>query len=325
MEGIRAEILAVLEGYRPMTARQLFYQLVARGAIAKTEREYKGTVIRLLAEMRRDQSVPFSWIADNTRLMRRPTVHTGLRALQDDVVATYRRDLWRDQDVYVEVWCEKDALGGLLAEETEPYQVPLMVSRGFSSLTFLHAAAEAICEEGKPAWLYHVGDHDPSGILIPQKIEEEIRRYAPGCEIHFERLAVRPEQIDELGLPTRPTKSSDSRARGFAGESVDADAIPPQTLRAMVRGAIESHIDKTRLEQTKLVEALELESLRALRLPASSKDDAWACWERAGRADATAFWAAVLSLGGDHNTFGPAQWQRVAALARPATLNGEET
>ena len=56
----------------------------------------------------------------------------------------YRRDLWAAMPVYVEVWCEKDALAGVLLEETELYDVPLMVARGYSSVSFLHSAAKAI-------------------------------------------------------------------------------------------------------------------------------------------------------------------------------------
>jgi hypothetical protein len=41
----------------------------------------------------------------------------------------------------------------------------------------------------------------------------------------------------------RPTKKSDSRSGDFEGESVEVDAIPVATLRAMVRERIERHID----------------------------------------------------------------------------------
>ena len=66
--------------------------------------------------------------------------------------------------VYVEVWCEKDALAGVLMEETEVYDVPLMVARGYSSISFLHSAAMAIKAIGKPAYIFHFGDLDPSGV-----------------------------------------------------------------------------------------------------------------------------------------------------------------
>src|SRR3954452_13666185 len=69
MDRIRAAILDVLRQDQPMTVRQVFYRLVSAGAIAKTEAEYKTTVVRLLGEMRLDGQVPFGWIADNTRWM----------------------------------------------------------------------------------------------------------------------------------------------------------------------------------------------------------------------------------------------------------------
>src|SRR5262249_26516020 len=52
VDAIRNAILSVLSADHPQTVRQVFYQLVVRGVIEKTEAEYKTTVIRLLTEMR---------------------------------------------------------------------------------------------------------------------------------------------------------------------------------------------------------------------------------------------------------------------------------
>jgi hypothetical protein len=51
IDTIRADIVAVLRDDYPMTVRQVFYQLVARGVIGKTEAQYQNTVIRLLTDM----------------------------------------------------------------------------------------------------------------------------------------------------------------------------------------------------------------------------------------------------------------------------------
>jgi hypothetical protein len=72
-----------------------------------------------------------------------------------------------------------------------------------------------------------------------------LREFAPDAEIEFERVAVTPEQIEELKLQTRPTKLTDSRARSFTGESVEVDAIPPATLREMVSDCITRHVDES--------------------------------------------------------------------------------
>jgi len=79
MDTIREAIYEVLEADNPMTVRQVFYQLVGRGAIEKTEAEYKQTIGRLLTEMRRAGEIPFDWIADNTRWMRKPRTYDSLR------------------------------------------------------------------------------------------------------------------------------------------------------------------------------------------------------------------------------------------------------
>lgn len=237
-----------------MTVRQVFYQLVSRGVIAKTESEYKQTVVRLLTEMRRADEIPFGWIADNTRWMRKPRTYSSLASMLQQSTRLYRRALWDDQDVYVEVWLEKDALAGMLYEETEPWDVPLIVTRGYASVSYLYEAAAAIAAEDKPAYLYYFGDFDPSGCDITRAVERGLREFAPEAEIHFQRVAVTREQIAQWELPTRPTKQTDSRSKNFEGESVEVDAIPPAQLRSLVRGCIERHIDRDALRRTKQIE-----------------------------------------------------------------------
>ena len=71
---IRKNIRDVLEQDHPQTVRQVFYALTVRGVIKKIEGEYQQTVIRLLVEMRESGEIPFDWIADNTRWMRKPAL-----------------------------------------------------------------------------------------------------------------------------------------------------------------------------------------------------------------------------------------------------------
>lgn len=247
-----------------MTVRQVFYRLVSAGVVAKTEQEYKGTVGRLLVAMRREGDVPYRWLADNTRWMRKPRTYSSLEEALSSTARAYRRSIWDDQAVYVEVWTEKDALAGVLMEETRVWDVPLMVSRGFSSISYLYEAAETIRDQGKPAYLYYFGDHDPSGVHIDRNIERQLRQLAPEAEIVFERVAVRPEQIALWDLPTRPTKKTDSRSKTFEGESVEVDAIPPRQLREIVAGCIEQHVDRRKLDILQVAEQSERAILTTL-------------------------------------------------------------
>ena len=242
-----------------MTVRQIFYRLVSAGMVDKTEGEYNQAVIRLLTEMRLDGVLPFDWIADNTRWMRKPDSFASIGAAIRKTAEFYRQALWRDLPVYCEVWLEKEALAGVLVDVTAKYDVPLMVTRGYASLSYLHSAAEAIAAKGKPAYVYYFGDHDPSGQDISANVERRLREFAPGAEIHFERVAVTPDQIAGWNLPTRPTKQSDTRARGFVGESTEVDAIEPDQLRELTRDCIERHIPEGHMDAVTAAEKSERE------------------------------------------------------------------
>jgi hypothetical protein len=261
VQAIRDAIYQIVAEFEPMTVRQVFYQLVTRGVIAKTEAEYKTTVCRLLVQMRREGALPFHWIADNTRWQRKPRTYGSLQSMLQSCQATYRRALWDDQDAYVEVWLEKEALAGVLIDVTAKWDVPLMVTRGYPSVSFLHSAAEAIANETREIYVYYFGDRDPSGVDIDRFVERELREYAPNCELTFQRVAVLKHQIEQYGLQTRPTKKSDSRSRSFEGESVEVDAIAPDQLRALCERCILGHIDRDQLERTQAVEKAERDTL----------------------------------------------------------------
>ena len=147
---------------------------------------------------------------------------------------------------------------------TSLYDAPLMVARGYASLSFLHGAADYIKELEVPTYLYHLGDFDPSGVNAGQKIELTLREMAPDAEIHFKRIAVTLEQIRDWDLPSRPTKTTDSRSKGFGDISVELDAIPPTDLRDLVTMAIEQHLPKHQLDILKIAEAEERKLIRGL-------------------------------------------------------------
>jgi hypothetical protein len=78
-----------------------------RGLIDKTEPDFK-VVQRCLADMRRSGILPFNYIADSTRWIRKPTTHSDIEAFLFDAWQYYRRAIWDSQADYVEVWMEKD-------------------------------------------------------------------------------------------------------------------------------------------------------------------------------------------------------------------------
>jgi hypothetical protein len=272
--GIRDAIYEVIEADPPMTVRQVFYQLVTRGVIEKTELAYQGTVIRLMTDMRLDGSLPYSWVVDESRRVRITETYDSIQDALEQTAKFYRRSALAQASDYLEIWCEKDALQGVLWDVTSDYDVPLMVSRGMPSLTFLHASAQAIRnapEHDKPTYIYQFGDHDPTGTLIPKTIE---RRLSEMCERlncpppSVRRAALTEAQIKRYRLPTRPTKrNGNPHAAGFIGRSVELDALPPRVLRDLARKVIERHISPAQTMILRAAEDSERELLRAWRPP----------------------------------------------------------
>jgi hypothetical protein len=254
--GRRQQLYNIVAAMRPMTVRQVFYQATVRGIIEKSEAGYD-KVQRDLAEMRKSGALPYGWLVDNTRMMRKPNTFGSVEEALDETARLYRKSLWNDANCYTEVWLEKDALSGVVYPITGKYDVPLMVARGYASLSFLHSAAEYINELEVPTYIYHLGDYDPSGVDAGIKIEKTLKEMAPDAEIHFERIAVTPEQIQVWRLPTRPTKKSDTRAKNFGEISVELDAIPPDMLRRLVETHIERHLPKHQFDVLKAAEESE--------------------------------------------------------------------
>jgi hypothetical protein len=141
------------------------------------------------------------------------------------------------------------------------YDIPLMVSRGYASLSYLYEAASYMSELGKPVVILHFGDHDPSGRDAVDKIEHALREFAPAIDIEFCRLAVTPDQIEMWALPSRPTKTTDTRSKTWTGgDSVELDAIEANLLRHLCETEIEALLPGDWLQGIKAAE----ESERAL-------------------------------------------------------------
>ncbi|HLS13155.1 MAG TPA: hypothetical protein VK095_01435 [Beutenbergiaceae bacterium] len=271
LEEIDQAILTALEEENPATLRGTYYRVVSAGAIDKTEAAYKVIGRRVLA-LRRSGRLSYRWITDGTRYVTRPSDWNNVEQMLQVYSSSYRRALWVDQPVDVHLFCEKDAITGVIEPVTfDTYAVPVGVMRGYASESFCWKVAESLKFSTKPVIFYNLGDHDPSGVDVWRDFEEKVRGFAPRAEVTFERIAVTPGQIEQLNLPTRPTKKTDSRAAGFRGESVEVDAIPPRMLRQIVEEAVTRHMDQHQLQITKMVEDSEREWLRSLTVGGDSR------------------------------------------------------
>ena len=151
------------------------------------------------------------------------------------------------------------SLAGVLGQVCREYVVPLFPSGGFASLSFLYQAAAHIQDsERAHAVILYVGDYDQAGVLIDKSIEGRLRTFLASWdgELTFHRLAVNDDQIDRMGLPTRPPKTSDTRSPEVT-RAVEAEAIPAPTMRGIVSSSLQGLIPERVLEVERLVEKQE--------------------------------------------------------------------
>jgi hypothetical protein len=266
---LRDGLMQIIHGYDwPLTVRQVYYQAEVHGIIGKTAGEYDRVQRQLLA-MRRDGTLPYEAIADNTRWMRKPDTWRNLYHCMAHAQKFYRQSVWGGLNQYVEIWLEKDALAGVLMKETERFDIPLMVTRGYSSESFAYEAAEVMKEriaEGKEVFVYYLGDFDPSGWHAGEELKRKLVHFLGG-RVSFSKLGLHPDQIWELDLPTRRTKRHDTRLQMFEQafrpgvESCELDAIPPNVLRKIVRDTIEMHLPEGWMERISREEDAARETL----------------------------------------------------------------
>lgn len=241
------------QGY-DLTLRQLYYQFVARALIPNTERSYKrlGSIVN---QARMAGLLDWSYIVDRTRNL----AGVGYFETPDELVRGladyYSVDHWADQDTYVEVWVEKEALAGVVQRAARTWGVPYFSCRGYVSQSELWGAGQRLgqkIEDGKRVLVLHLGDHDPSGIDMTRDIRDRLRTFttqdflnahadiwtppatvkvsdieremkrkvglsAVGIEdaIEVRRIALNMDQVDEYDPPPNPAKLTDSRVDGY--------------------------------------------------------------------------------------------------------------
>ena len=91
----------------------------------------------------------------------------GVEEALNDTARLYRKALWTDAEDYVEIWCEKDVVAGVILPITRKYDVPLMVARGFSSETFCYESIAQRGDDDRPYYVYYLGDFDQQVVTQP--------------------------------------------------------------------------------------------------------------------------------------------------------------
>ena len=231
-----------------LTLRQLYYRFVADAAIPNTERSYKrlGSIIN---DARLAGLIDWEAIEDRGRSLNKPASWRNPGAIIDAAASSYALDLWAGQDHRVEVWVEKQALESVVGQACDPLGVPYFACKGYVSQSEMWRASLRFREyqrRGATPIVIHLGDHDPSGIDMTRDIADRLAIFR--VPLAVKRIALNMDQVEEHQPPPNPAKLTDSRCAGyierFGDESWELDALEPATLRDLITGAVEEHLDR---------------------------------------------------------------------------------
>ena len=240
--------------YGAVTVRQLYYQLVKDGIITNNLRSYNN-FDNHLTNARELGIIEYDAFEDRSRrLITLDTIPTDsvideyiVKTIQD-ALRTPTLNIWDEQEYYLELWIEKDALLKLFQKIAFKYQVPIFPSRGYTSATKIEEARKRFVKEkqkGKKAVIAYAGDFDPSGWNIYENIENKL-----GKDALIDRFALNNNQFD--GLLPMPIKETDTRYQNFINMFPDAegcyelDAFDPDELMLLTEKTINKYyISKT--------------------------------------------------------------------------------
>jgi hypothetical protein len=245
-----------------ITLRQLHYRLVMTLGLGyrNTRADYNQLSDR--TAIGRRQHV-FPTLLDQTReIHQAPWWADGRDALQA-LARQYRGDRTAGQEYLVVLGGEKATLLAQLDDWYGRLGVPIVLTRGYGSQSYVDEVASMVQNDGRDAVLIYAGDLDPSG-------EDILRDLGERCDVwaKIEHVAVRYEHLDALSLPVNEGKATDSRAPGFIAKygslfQVEVEAIEAATLRDLYDDALARWFDMPTFEA-----AVEREHVTRSRLEA---------------------------------------------------------
>ena len=259
------QIIAVLREDHPQSVRHVFYRMTdprLSEPVEKSDRGYRHVQDRCV-KLRRAGLIPYNWIADMSRQGYFTNTYSDAGGFIRQMGGLYRADLWRDAESRCEVWAESRSIASVILADCKDLAVDLYPCGGFTSLSFVHAAAQFhnASHDKRPLVIVYVGDYDPAGVLIDVALQRELREHLRAdIELDFRRIGINEEQVELYDLPTKPRKDGDKRSQHVTF-SVEAEAMPARDLRGILRLEVESLLPENALDVAKVAEQSERKHL----------------------------------------------------------------
>lgn len=268
IDQLDAQIVAVLEEDHPQSVRHIFYRMTdprLPEPVEKSDRGYRHVQDRCL-KLRRSGRIAYSWIADLSRRGYFVNTFSSAGDFIDRMAGHYRADLWRESAFRCEIWAESRSIASVLLDDCNELAVDLFPCGGFSSLSFVHEAAQQhnLSGDTRPLVVLYIGDYDPAGVLIDVTLEREMRLHLNSdIDLDFRRIAINEVQVELYDLPMKPRKAGDTRSLQVE-YTVEAEAMPARDLRAIMRNEVEMLLPAHALDVAKVAEKSERAHLKKI-------------------------------------------------------------
>ena len=262
---LREAIAGIAAEYDRPSVRQLFYQLVSRDAVEKTERSTSGPrcrgadAPRWFARLRK--------VTDGHRSRRIVYAHSSLHEALQQRARPLPPELLARSTAALEVWSEKDALSGVITPVCDRYGVPYVATRGFPSVTLLYGLRAGDGGDREAGNDFLLWRSTPPGRASATGWNRPSAGF--GADAMVRRVALNPDQIHAYSLPTDPA----SRPTADRRDLRRALAVPPSSwtpspdlLTRLVERGIVSAIDREAWRRVSRIEALEADTLESIAL-----------------------------------------------------------
>jgi hypothetical protein len=233
-----------LQGYS-LSLRQLYYQFVSRDLIPNNVNSYK-RLGNIISDGRLIGMIDWDAISDRTRKINSTSIWDDPQEIFNAAVNSYNIDKWYGQSCYIEIWVEKDALIDIVKGVADKYEITSFACKGYVSQSSMYEASRRFIDNiNKECILFHLGDHDPSGIDMTRDIDDRLNMF--GANLQIKRIALNMDQIDQYNPPPNPAKMTDSRFKSYISEygnkSWELDALDPESLSGIIFNNIYPYID----------------------------------------------------------------------------------
>lgn len=166
------------------------------------------------------------------------------RLLGDYSVFRLRTSRWYGQPKYVEIWSEKHAIVGTVAELVKDRYVKVAFNKGNPGWGYMYDNIVRLIKElhianglnrrnrDREIYIWYLGDDDKYGRHMDREIENQLKFFGLWDRVYFERIGLLPQQVEEFGLP----------ANFETGEGYEVDALNAFNPKAFEK-LIDDHSD----------------------------------------------------------------------------------